>query len=119
MKVLFIIVIAVVALASITVVANRRARSLATTRHKPESRSSTAVEFFLFFADEKAAHAAAAELQKLGYSVSARHVSSSNRWHVLAERHMAAAGAPSLEAQLREVAARFGGDYDGWSVAAS
>ena len=107
------------ALGSITIVANRRARALAAARRTPEPRTSTAVEFFLFFGDEKSAHAAAAELKPLGYSVSARHVSSSDRWLVLAERQMAPSGAAALEGELREIATRHHGDYDGWSVAAS
>lgn len=77
------------------------------------------VDFFMLLPSEAQAKMAAAEMERLGYTVaSIDQPPGQSQWQIQATRRMA----PQLEAmtattrELEAVAARHGGDYDGWGT---
>lgn len=77
------------------------------------------IDFFFYFPDQASAEAAGGELQRLGYRVvGLAPTSDESAWHLQAFRSMV----PELVAMnqstrdLEALAARHGGDYDGWGT---
>ena len=77
------------------------------------------IDFFMFFPSKSKAKAAATEIEQLGYTIaSIDRPPGQSQWQIHATRVMA----PQLEAMtattrtLEAVAAKHGGDYDGWGT---
>ncbi|MGY1459827.1 ribonuclease E inhibitor RraB [Luteimonas sp. A534] len=77
------------------------------------------IDFFMFLPSKSKAKAAAAEIEQLGYTIaSLDRPPGQSQWQIHATRVMA----PQLEAMtattrtLEAVAAKHGGDYDGWGT---
>lgn len=77
------------------------------------------IDFFMFMPSKSKAKLAAAEMEQLDYSIaSVERASGQSQWQIHAIRVMA----PQLEAMtattrtLQAVAAKHGGDYDGWGT---
>ncbi|WP_169742160.1 ribonuclease E inhibitor RraB [Arenimonas malthae] len=77
------------------------------------------IDFFFYFPDQASANAAAIDLRTLGYRiVGIAPTSDESAWHLKALRSMV----PELAAmnqstrELNALAARHGGEYDGWGT---
>ncbi|MDH7453707.1 ribonuclease E inhibitor RraB [Luteimonas composti] len=77
------------------------------------------IDFFMFMPSKSKAKSAAAEMEKLGYTIaSIDRDAGQSQWQIHAIRVMA----PQLDAMtattrtLESVAAKHGGDYDGWGA---
>lgn len=77
------------------------------------------IDFFMFLPSKATAKAAAADIEQLGYTTaSVERPSGQPRWQLHATRVMA----PQLESMtattrtLEALAAKYGGDYDGWGT---
>ncbi len=77
------------------------------------------IDFFMFMPSKAKAKSASAEMEQLGYTiVSVDRDSGQSQWQIHATRVMA----PQLDAMtattrtLESVAAKHGGDYDGWGT---
>lgn len=77
------------------------------------------IDFFMFLPSKAKAKAAAADIEQLGYTIaSVERPSGQPQWQLHATRVMA----PQLESMtattrtLEAVAAKYGGDYDGWGT---
>jgi|SRR5690606_16823030 regulator of RNase E activity RraB len=77
------------------------------------------IDFFMFMPSKAKANSAAAEMEHLGYTIaSVDRDSAQSQWQIHATRVMA----PQLDAMtattrtLESVAAKHGGDYDGWGT---
>jgi hypothetical protein len=99
----------------------RRLEELGADLSKPHT-----VDFFLYFASADIAKSAASEIEKEGYVVGVdlvpppwwRRLFSKGVWACCASKKMVPDEETILEtsAWFDEIAARFGGDYDGWGT---
>jgi regulator of RNase E activity RraB len=76
------------------------------------------IEFFLYFPDEAAASAAAAELAGQGFGQRIERAARGPAWLLFLTRSMPPEEARlvALRRELEAVAARHGGEYDGWGT---
>ena len=116
-----LIVVVVVALAACTTPNRPAGDPDASVLHQlsaagDDSARTRTVDFYLYFATEKAAQAAASEIAQAGFKSVVRPAAKGPGWLCLATKSLV----PNLEAlhdarkQLSTAAQRNGGEYDGW-----
>lgn len=77
------------------------------------------IDFFFYFPDQASANAAAKDLRTLGYRiVGLAPTSDESAWHLQALRSMVPELATMNQStrELNALAARHGGEYDGWGT---
>ena len=74
---------------------------------------------YLYLPDERLAEAAGAELRHAGYSVEVRHAATGSNWLALARIDLvpSTANIQLVRERFEALAAKFGGEYDGWEAA--
>ncbi len=71
--------------------------------------------FYLYFASESAARNGADELQRVGYRVEIHpSAAGGEQWLALTHRQVSDAELDDAEKRLSELAARLGGEFDGY-----